>query len=171
MSILETERLVLRKLTPDDAKFIRELLNDPSFLRNIGDKQVRTNEDAVVYIQNGPMLSYQHFGFGLYQVRLRETAEPIGMCGLLKRDALPDPDIGFAFLPRFHSKGYATEAASAVLAFARESLELKRVLAITLPENNGSIRVLEKIGLGFEGMIKLNDDEPELKLFAVNLDK
>ncbi len=165
--MIETERLTLRKFSVDDAAFIRELLNDDSFLRNIGDKGVRSDEDAAVYIQNGPIASYERFGFGLYGVKLKETGELIGMSGLLKRDSLPDPDIGFAFLPRFWKKGYAFEAAEAVIKYGKDVLGLKRVLAITLPENTGSIRVLENIGLRFERMVRMSDDEPELKLFAL----
>jgi RimJ/RimL family protein N-acetyltransferase len=113
------------------------------------------------------MASYERFGFGLYAVELKETGELIGMCGLLKRDSLTDPDIGFAFLPKFWKKGYAFESAAAVIRYGTHVLGVKRVLAITLPENAGSIRVLEKIGLRFERMIKMAEDEPELKLFAL----
>jgi len=165
--VIETERLTLRKFSVDDAAFIRELLNDESFVRNIGDKGVRSDEDAAVYIQNGPIASYERFGFGLYAVELKETRKLIGMSGLLKRDSLPDPDIGFAFLPRFWKKGYAFEAAEAVIKYGKDVLGLKRVLAITMPENTGSIRVLEKIDLRFDRMVKMSDDEPELKLFAL----
>ena len=165
--MIETERLTLRKFSVKDAAFIRELLNDDSFVRNIGDKGVRSDEDAAIYIQNGPIASYERFGFGLYAVELKETGELVGMSGLLKRDSLPDPDIGFAFLPRFWKKGYAFEAAEVVIKYAKEVLGLRRVLAITLPENTGSIRLLENIGLRFERMVRMSDDEPELKLFAL----
>ena len=167
--MIETERLVLRKFSVEDAAFILELLNDKSFIGNIGDKGVRNNEDAAAYIQNGPIASYERFGFGLYAVELKKTGEPIGMCGLLKRDTLPDPDIGFAFLPKFWMKGYAFEAAEAVIQYGKNVLGLKRVLAITIPENAGSIRVLEKIGLRFDRMVRISDDEPELKLFGLKL--
>jgi ribosomal-protein-alanine N-acetyltransferase len=166
--VLESDRLTLRKFSIEDAAFIRELLNDPSFVRNVGDKGVRSDEEAAAYIQNGPVASYERFGFGLYAVELKETGDPIGMCGLLKRDKLTDPDIGFAFLPDFRRKGYAFESASDVIRYGENVLGLKRVLAITKPDNIGSIRVLEKIGMRFERMIKLTDDEPELKLFALN---
>ena len=166
MFVLETERLTLRRLSAEDAAFILELLNDPDFLRNIGDKGVRTEEDASRYIQNGPVASYERFGFGLYAVELKASGEPIGICGLLKRDTLPDADIGFAFLPDFRSKGYAVESASAVRRYGWDALGLRRILAITSQENSGSIRVLEKIGFRFERLIKLSEDEPELKLFA-----
>ena len=165
--VIETERSTLRKFSVEDAAFILELLNDDSFIRNIGDKGVRSDKDAAAYIKNGPIASYERFGFGLYAVELKETGELIGMSGLLKRDSLPDPDIGFAFLPRFWMKGYAFEAAEAVIKYGQNALGLKRVLAITLPENAGSIRVLEKIGLRFERMIRMSEDEPELKLFAL----
>jgi RimJ/RimL family protein N-acetyltransferase len=169
LTILETDRLLLRKLSTDDAEFIVELLNQPSFLRYIGDKGVRTNADAVQYIQTGPVASYERFGFGLYLVELKETGVPIGICGLLKRDSLPDVDVGFAFLPAYWSQGYALESAAAVMTYGREVLGLRRIVAITSPDNNASIRLLEKIGLRFERFIKLASDQPEVRLFGSNV--
>lgn len=164
--VLETERLVLRELGLDDARFILELLNDPSFLRYIGDKGVRTLTDARDYISRGPVESYRRHGFGLYLTELKDGSVPIGICGLVKRDALEDPDIGFAFLPRFWAKGYATESASAVLAHARDVLKLERILAIVSPGNQGSIRVLTKLGLRFDRRVRLSEDGQELELFT-----
>lgn len=166
MRVLETERLILRRLSPDDAEFILQLLNEPSFIRNIGDKGVRSIADAVQYIQTGPVASYERFGFGLYLVELKETGASIGICGLIKRESLTDVDVGFAFLPSFWSKGYAFEAASAVVTYGREVLGIKPIVAITAPDNRGSIKVLEKLGLRFERLIRLSEDEPELKLFT-----
>lgn len=165
MKILETERLLLRRLNADDAGFILELLNEPSFVQNIGDRGVRNHEDAVRYIQNGPIASYERFGFGLYLVELKETGVSIGICGLLKRDSLKDVDVGFAFLPRFWSMGYAVESATATIAYGREVLGINRIAAITNPDNAASIRVLEKIGFRFDRTIRLSEGEPELKLF------
>jgi RimJ/RimL family protein N-acetyltransferase len=164
MSVLETERLNLRGFTFDDAPFILTLLNDPAFLRFIGDKKVRTLEDARQYMANGPMASYAQHGFGLNLVELKDSQTPIGMCGLLKREDLPDPDIGFAFLPDFRSKGFAFEAASAVLNDARERLKLNRFLAIVNPDNDASINLLEKLGMKFE---RVKDD---VKVFAIDYD-
>ena len=169
LTVLETERLLLRQLTTEDAKFILELLNEPSFIKNIGDRGVRTTTDAHSYILNGPVTSYIKNGFGLYLVNLKATDESIGMCGLIKRDTLEDVDIGYAYLPRFWSKGYAVEAARAVKEYAKNVIGLKRIVAITDPENVGSIRVLEKIGLKFEKMVKLSEDDIDLKLFAANI--
>ena len=166
MTVIETERLLLRRLSDDDAEFIVDLLNQPSFLRYIGDKEVRNNADAVRYIQSGPIASYERFGFGLNLVEVKKTGVSIGICGLLKRDSLPDIDIGFAFLPDFWSQGFASEAASAVMTYGREVLGLKRIVAITSLDNDASIRLLEKIGLRFEGMIKPAEDQPEVRLFA-----
>jgi RimJ/RimL family protein N-acetyltransferase len=166
MTILETERLVLRRLTIDDAEFILELLNDASFLRYIGDKGVRNIDDAVRYLNTGPIASYERFGFGLYLVELKTSGEPIGMCGLLKRDTLPDVDVGFAFLPAFWFQGYAFESASALMTYGREALGLRRIVAITSPDNKASISLLEKIGLRFERMIKLSEDQSEVRLFG-----
>ena len=166
MNTLETERLSLQHLTAGDAEFLIELLNDPSFIRNIGDRGVRTVQDAHAYVQNGPAASYAKNGFGLDLVILKDTGEPIGLCGIIKRPTLDDVDIGYAFLPRHWSKGYAVEAASAVKQYAQDIIGLKRLVAIVDPLNLGSIRVLEKIGFTFEKMVKLSADDIELKLFA-----
>jgi len=166
--VIETPRLVLHRLTTDDADFILELLNEPSFLRFIGDKGVRTREDACRYILTGPMASYDRFGFGLYRVERTDSGDPIGMCGLLKRESLEDVDVGFAFLPRFWSRGFAFESASAVLAHGRQTWGLKRILAITSPDNEASIRLLAKLGFRFERMARLSEEAPEVKVFAVD---
>ena len=168
MKILETDRLILRQFTADDAEFILELVNEPSFIQNIGDRGVRTLEDARSYILRVAVASYEKNGFGLYLVVLKESGESIGMCGLIKRNGLEDVDIGYAFLPKFWSKGYALEAALAVRDYARDVIGLKRLVAITDPENQGSIRLLEKIGLKYEKMVRLSEDDIELKLFAAD---
>jgi RimJ/RimL family protein N-acetyltransferase len=147
MQSLETERLILRPFTVDDAAFILRLVNEPSFIANIGDKGVRTVAQAADYLREGPIASYARHGHGLLAVVLRETRQPIGMCGLLKRDEFEDIDIGYAFLPEFWSRGFAREAALAVLEFARHGLGRKRIIALVSPGNAGSIRLLE--GLGF----------------------
>jgi ribosomal-protein-alanine N-acetyltransferase len=166
LKVLETDRLILRRLEVEDAEFILRLVNEPSFIRFIGDKGVRNLDDARQYILNGPVDSYQRNGFGLYLVELKETGVPIGMSGLVKRPALDDADIGFAFLPEYWSKGYAVESAAAVLVHARDVLRLGRILAITSPDNERSAKLLGKIGLKFERMIKLSEDGPEIRLFA-----
>lgn len=166
MKVLETDHLILRRLAPDDAGFILELLNDAAFIRFIGDKGVRTLGDARNYIQNGPAASYERFGFGLFAVDLKPGNIAIGICGMLKRDTLPDPDIGFAFLPAYRNKGYAFESAAAVMIYAREVLGFSRILAITSPDNEASGRLLEKIGLRFERMVKLSEETDEVKLFG-----
>ena len=166
MKILETERLLLRQFSTDDADFILRLLNEPSFIQNIGDRGVRTLEDARSYILRVPISSYEKNGFGLYLVILKQTSASIGMCGLIKRDVLEDVDIGYAFLPEYWSKGYAVEAALAVKKYARDGIGLRRLVAITDPENQASIRLLEKLGLRFEKMVRLSEDDIELKLLA-----
>ena len=166
MNVLQTERLNLRRMSPDDAEFIVELLNDTAFLRFIGDKGVRSIEDARQYILTGPMESYERHGFGLWLFALKGSNTPIGICGFLKRETLSDVDIGFAFLPPYRSQGYAFESADAVMDYGRKVLGLRRVVAITNEDNIGSIRVLEKIGMSFDRMIRLSDDGPEIKLLA-----
>ena len=168
MKILETERLILREFSEDDAEFILELLNDPSFIHNIGDRKIRSLDGAKVYIRNGPVASYTQHGFGLYLVELKETGESIGMCGLIRRETLENVDIGYAFLPRFWSRGYAVESAKAVRDYARDAVGVKRLLGITNPDNFPSIGVLEKLGMKFQKMIKLADEDIELSLFAVD---
>jgi [ribosomal protein S5]-alanine N-acetyltransferase len=167
--VLTTERLSLRKLTYNDAAFILELLNEKAFLRFIGDRGIRTLADARGYLEKGPLLSYERHGFGLWQVQLDSSKEPLGICGLIKRDALNDVDLGYAFLERHWSKGYASEAALAVKNYAVSVLGLHRLVAIVDPQNFSSMRVLKKAGLQYERMIKLSDDGEELKLFAVGV--
>lgn len=150
---LETERLVLRPFTETDAPFVLTLMNSPGWLAFIGDRNIRTPEDAVSYLQNGPMKSYGINGFGLSLVGLKTTGTPVGTCGLLQRDYLAHPDIGFAFLPDYMGQGYAVEIASATLTYASETLHIPVVLATVLPANTRSIRLLEKIGLTFSQVI------------------
>lgn len=171
MHPITTDRLLLRDFGPDDDGFILTLLNDPSFTRFIGDRNVRTLAEARNYIMTGPVESYKRYGFGLYVVELKPTKTPIGMCGLLKRDALEHPDIGFAFLPEYRHQGYATEASRAVLSLAKNFFRLPRVLAITDPDNQSSIGLLEKVGFNFERLIRLTEDSGEVKLFAVTTEK
>jgi RimJ/RimL family protein N-acetyltransferase len=165
MLVLETPRLILRRLTPDDAEFIFRLVNDPSWLRFIGDKNVHNLDDARRYLREGPLDMYQRYGFGMYRVEEREGGKPAGMCGLIKRDTLPDVDVGYAFLPEFRGKGYAYEAAAAVLTHGNRQFGLRRIVAITTPSNDASIKVLEKAGMKFERLLELTPGDP-VNLFA-----
>ncbi len=169
--ILETDRLFLRQLTIGDAPFILELVNEPAYLRFIGDREVRTLADARDYILNGPVDSYDRYGFGLYWTGLKEDETPVGICGLVKREFLDDVDIGFAFLQRFWFKGYAFESASAVLVYARDILGLRRVAAITAQDNDRSIALLQKLGFMFKKMVRFPGDDSEIKLFISNVIK
>ena len=168
MNVLETDRLRLRYLSPDDAEFVLELLNDPSFIRYIGDKQVRTLDDATAYVLNGPVKSYETYGFGLNLVELKSNRNPIGICGILKRETLPHPDIGFAFLPAYRNQGYAFEAADAVMRHARDACKVNTILAITTPDNEASAKLLTKIGFHFDRKIRLLPESDEVKLFTTN---
>jgi RimJ/RimL family protein N-acetyltransferase len=169
VALLETARLALRNLSEDDAPFMLGLLNEPSFIRNIGDRGVRTLDDARDYITRGPVASYARFGFGLYLVELKAPRAPIGICGILKRDALPEPDIGFAFLPAYWSQGYAFESASAVKDYARGALGLTRLLAIVNPTNGGSIRLLEKLGFTCESVMRLGAESHDVQVYSCPL--
>jgi RimJ/RimL family protein N-acetyltransferase len=163
---VETDRLTLRHLRLDDAELILELLNQPSFLRFVGDKGVRTLDDARRYLESGPIDSYRRNGFGLYLVAEKSSGAAVGMCGLIRRETLDDVDVGFALLPRFWRQGYAFEAAAAVLDHGLRKLRLRRIVAVTQPDNLGSIRTLEKLGMRFERMVRLAEDDVELQLFA-----
>lgn len=158
----------MRGMSEADAGFVLELLNDPDFKRNVADRGVRTLEDARAYVSERFEESYRRHGFGLWLVETKEGT-PAGVCGLVKREGLPGIDIGYAFLPSFRSKGYAYESASAVMRHAREALGLGRLYAIVNPDNAGSVRVLEKLGMRFERMFRLSAEGAEVKLFSADL--
>jgi RimJ/RimL family protein N-acetyltransferase len=167
MNLIETDRTTVRWLTVEDEGLIFELLNDPGWLRYIGDRGIRTLADAQGYILNGPVAMYNRLGFGLYLVERKLDGVPMGLCGLMKRDFLADVDLGFAFLPAFRTQGYAHEAAAAVMDYARNVLGLRRLVAITTPDNERSGRLLEKLGFRLEGMIQFPPDGRDARLFAV----
>jgi RimJ/RimL family protein N-acetyltransferase len=170
MDALHTGRLTLREFDEArDAEFILRLLNDPAFIENIADKGVRTLEDAREYIRAGPAASYAKNGFGLWHVGLRGPAPAsLGMCGLIKRDILEDIDLGYAFLPEHRGRGYALEAAAAALQFAQERLRAARVVAVVSPGNAPSIRLLKKLGFGYERSVRMAADEDEIELYALD---
>lgn len=167
-AVLETARLRLRRLDARDADFVLRLVNDPDWLRYIGDRGVRTAADAEHYIETGPVAMYARHGFGLFAVERRAAPGAIGICGLLRRDILPDVDIGFAFLPEFRGAGYAVESAAAVLAWARTVVGVPRVVAITAPGNRRSRALLAKIGLAFEKTIRLPGEAEDVALFGIS---
>lgn len=164
--ILTTDRLAIRLLDPADAPFILELLNQPSWIRNIGDRGVRDLDGAAAYIRNGPMASYERHGFGLWCVLRISDGVPIGICGILRRDYLEDPDIGFAYLEPYQGLGYGMEAAAATMTYARTVLALPRVAAVVSPHNTGSIRILEKLGMRYLRPILLPGEEVEIALYG-----
>jgi len=168
---IETERLGLREMTQADAPFMLNLLNQPSFILNIGDRGVRTLEDARAYIDNRVIASYTSHGFGMYLVVVKATGEPAGICGLVKRDGLDDVDIGFAFVPEHWGKGYPVESAQAVKDYAANVVGLARLVAITAPTNWLSIRIVETIGFAFERMVRLTPEAAEVKLFSCSLER
>ena len=166
MTLPETDRLRLRTISEDDANFILALLNEPAFIRNIGDRGVRTPDNARGYIRDRVMRSYERFGFGMYLVERKVDGLPLGICGLVRRETLADVDIGFAFLERYWSQGYASESAAAVMVYAKEQLGIGRIVGIVDPANSGSMRVLEKLGLKAARLVRLSEDDIELKLFT-----
>lgn len=168
-TLFSTPRLTIRPLTADDAPFILALVNDPDWLLHIGDRGIRTLEGAAAYIANGPAATIARHGFGLWLVERTEDGEPLGICGLIRRDTLDDVDLGFAFLPAFRGQGYAFEAAQGTLAHARERHGLRRLLAITTQGNGPSIRLLERLGFVFERCVRLAGEDVELRLFAITL--
>jgi RimJ/RimL family protein N-acetyltransferase len=166
LKVAETARLRLRWFDTGDSLFILRLLNEPSWIRFIGDKGIKSRDDAIRYIENGPVAMYGRMGFGLYAVELKESGELIGMCGLIKREALQDVDLGFAFLPDFWRNGYAFEAASAVMSFGKKVLGLDRIVAILSQDNDRSRKLLEKLGFEPEGTITFQPTDEELHLYA-----
>jgi ribosomal-protein-alanine N-acetyltransferase len=167
MKILETERLNIRTMSVDDAAFMLELLNEPAWLRFIGDRGVRTIADAQNYIEQGPVDMLARLGHAFYIVELKETQCAIGICGLAKRDYLDDADVGFALLTAYAGKGYAYESAVAVLDYAKNTLQLKRIVATTRLDNVISMKLLEKLGLRFERIIIHPDGDRELQMFSI----
>lgn len=166
---MQTPRLNLRLLADGDADFILDLLNQPSWLEYIGDRGVRNLDDARDYIHNGPLAMIEQHGFGLYLVEIKSSKTAIGMCGLLKRETLDDVDIGFAFHPASWGQGYAKEAAQACVDYARDQIGLDRLVAITLPTNRSSIKLLRALGMQYEKDICLGDSEEQLQLFVKEL--
>jgi RimJ/RimL family protein N-acetyltransferase len=166
-SIAETPRLRIRRLDAGDAVFICELVNDPDWIRNIGDKGVRTPDDARRYLEKGPIAMYERVGFGLFAVELKETGECAGICGLIRREGLDDVDLGFAFLPRFRGAGYAFEASSAVIDDGTQRFGLRRIVAIVSQGNEASKSLLEKLGFRFERMVALQPGGESLELYAL----
>jgi RimJ/RimL family protein N-acetyltransferase len=168
MTLLQTSRLLLRRIVAEDAEFLLTLLTDPSFTRFVGDRGIRTVDGAREYIETGPWTRYERHGFGMFLTTLADGT-PIGICGLVQRESLAYPDIGFALLPAYWSSGYAREAAERVIDYARNTLELARVLAIVNGENTASIALLEKLGLRHEGYYEVAGDRPRLHLFGRDL--
>jgi ribosomal-protein-alanine N-acetyltransferase len=170
LSVIETERLTLREMSGADAPFVLEILNDPGFIRFVGDRGVRTVEGAARYVEERFAESYRRHGFGLWLVETKGERVPVGMCGLLKRgEPVPGVEVGYAFLPPFRSKGYAFEAASASARHAREVLGLDHLYAVVNPDNDISSRVLEKLGMKFERAVRLSGEESDVNLFSADL--
>ncbi|KAF1709216.1 GNAT family N-acetyltransferase [Pseudoxanthomonas kalamensis DSM 18571] len=166
--LLETPRLRLSLLSDDspaDADFALRLLNDADFIANIGDRGVRTQEQARIWLRDGPVRSYREHGYGMYRVDEKAGDRAAGVCGLVSRPGLDGPDLGYALLPECRGRGYAVEAAAAVLEHARGQLRLGRLLAIVNPDNTASAAVLQKLGFGFATMVRLPGDTRELRLF------
>lgn len=164
---LATKRLILRWLTPDDVDLLLAVWNDPAFIRHVGDRGIRTRHDAAIALADGPLRLYEKYGYGPFRVALRNADTPIGICGLFRRDFLDRPDIGFALLPDFGSQGYGLEAARAVVNYARDQLQLPRLAAIVSPGNARSIALIGKLGLDFEKMIHMPDEEQDVCLYSV----
>lgn len=165
---IRTERLDLELLTLGDAALMLEIWNDPAFIRNVGDRGIRSIEEAELALRGGPLAMYDRCGYGPYRLTLRETDAAIGICGLFQRDYLDDPDIGFALLPAYHRRGLALEAARVIVDQARSILGLQRLTAIVSPQNAASIALIEKLGLGFEKMITPVGEDQRVCLYAVN---
>jgi RimJ/RimL family protein N-acetyltransferase len=166
--VLSTARLALRWLTTADAAFMLRIWNDTDFVRYVGDRGLRSDEEARLALERGPLRLYAELGYGPDLLTLKSTGEPIGICGLFRRDGLPDPDIGFALLPGYRGDGYANEAADAVIGQARDRLGLTRLTAIVAADNANSVRLIEKLGLRFEQVLRLGGDDREACLYAID---
>lgn len=164
--ITQTRRTTLRELTPEDAAFIHDLVNHPSFLINIGDKGVRTLDDARRFILDGPWRRGQPDGYGQFLVELKSDGRPIGVCGLLYREPLGVSDVGCAFLPEFWRRGYALETATAVMEYGRSVLGVDTIVGLTAGHNRASIALLGKLGMTFERTVKMTDDDPGTLLYS-----
>lgn len=164
--ITETERLIIREMTTDDAAFVLELINTPKFHRYIADRGVRTVEDAKPYIEERFLANYRRHGYSMYAVCLKDGTS-IGNCGFVRRDTLPGPDIGFAFLPEYEGQGYGFESSQELLRYGREELGFTEVFAITSLDNDASVGLLEKLGFRFQDII--DNDGEKLNLFHMPL--
>ena len=167
MAMMETERLSLRELCLDDASVVLSLLNDPDFIANIGDRGIRDLQQAQAYLLTGPIKSYRENDFGLYAIQRRGEDAVIGMCGLIKRDALSGIDLGYALLPDARGHGYAREAAARIVEQAREILKLDTVLAIVNPTNTASIDLLKALNFHYQRRVRLTQDEDPVSLYAL----
>lgn len=166
MTRYESARLCLHEIRAEDAPFILEVLTDPDFMANVGDRGVHDLAAAQRYITDNMLASYRSYGFGLYIVELRADSAPLGICGLLRRSTHPDVEIGFAFVPRARGNGYALEAARATLEFGRDTLGLTRIVALTAPHNRRSIQVLERLGFHHERKLRFAPEGPDWLLLA-----
>lgn len=169
MIVAETNRLLTTKFTENDATFFYKLANSPNWIRYIGDRGLKTVTDAQLYLKEDTLKSYTEFGFGFYKLQLKENGELIGTSGLVKRDWLEYVDIGFALLPEYEGKGFGFEASEEILKLAKNQFHLNKILAITLPTNKKSVKLIEKLGLVFEKRVKPFEDDEELLLFAKTL--
>lgn len=168
---LETERLSLRRLTLDDAELMLAVWNDPSFIRHVGDRGIRTIDAARVALEEGALKFYSDYGYGPFRVALIADDSPVGVCGLFRREGLDEPDIGFSVFPEYWRKGFAYEAASAVVDHAETDLQLQRLIAIVSPENDPSVALIEKLGLQFERMYRLPGEDDDIAVYGMQLDK
>ena len=167
MTVLETERLLLSRLSYDNCEFIFELVNEPSFKQYIGDKDVKTLDDARRYLREGPIESYEQFGYGMFLVTIKDGVTPVGICGLIKREEFPDPDIGFAFLKRYRGHEYGIESARAVVQYGLEALGLLRIIAMADPDNVPSVRLLKRLGFAYESDVRMPKDDHDISLFSI----
>jgi len=167
---LDTERLTIRRLTLDDAELMLAIWTDPAFVRNVADRGVRTLQQAREQLRESALGLYETYGYGPYRVALKSDDRPVGICGVFRRDGLDEPDIGYALLPEFYGQGYMIEAASRVLDHARDDLGIARLVAIVQPGNEPSVRLLGKLGLEFERIMRLPGDDQDLALYGTRFE-
>ncbi|NIA27992.1 MAG: GNAT family N-acetyltransferase [Desulfobulbaceae bacterium] len=168
---LETKRLSLRRLTLDDAELMLAVWNDPAFIRYVADRGIRTIKAARAALKEGALKLFSDYGYGPFRVALTEDDTPVGVCGLFRREGLDEPDLGFSILPKYWRKGYAHEAARAVVGHAKTDIRLTRLTAIVSPENTASVALIEKLGLQFERMHRLPGDDDDVAIYCMRLDE
>ncbi|CAV26369.1 GNAT family N-acetyltransferase [Vibrio atlanticus] len=169
MQAVETARLRLRMITPQDAAFIQRLYSSEDFLRYVGDKEITDAGKAVEYIENNILKMHQEKDVCLLVVEIKDSSTPIGVCGLIKRDTLESHDIGYGFVPEVYGQGFGLEAAQVIIEQAKHNADIDHLVAITTSDNIRSIALLTKLGFVFERVEEAINESVNLNLYGLSL--